>query len=216
MGDLFPDNVTTSISTICINRVELLFSPFNIHTDGMINVDLVVNTQKKTSGHITLEVIKTWLNGWATSHRMHEDPILPCLFGCKEHKDSLPHYIMCPHIYAFQRYLFGDVSSDPLDRFGIKNPSIQSMKISSCLFSAYHAVKAKVRAGKINVHADAVTTSTLRVIWGVFAEVLAAEAGELRVATRAFLLPQFMSFLCTGALPSEEVPVANCVHDLTH
>ena len=90
------------------------------------------------------------------------------------------------------------------------------MKISSCLFSAYHAVKAKVRAGKINVRADAVTTSTLRVIWGVFAEVLAAEAGELRVATRAFSLPKFMSFLCTGILPSEEVPVANCVNDLTH
>ena len=185
------------------------------------------------NGHIALKVIKTWLNGWATSHRMHEDPILPCLFGCKDHRDSLPHYVMCPNIYAFQRYLFGDVPSDPLDRFGIKNPSIQSMKISSCLFSAYHAVKAKVRAGRIIVHADAVTTSTLRVIWGAFAEVLAAEAGELRVATRAFSLPKFISFLCTGILPSEqefvalslrlspcrneeELPAANCVHGLTH
>ena len=62
------------------------------------------------------------------------------------------------------------------------------------------------------MHADAVTTSTLRVIWGLFADVLAAEAGELRVATRAFSLQKFLSFLSTGILPSEELPVDNCVH----
>jgi len=216
MGELFPDNVSTSINTICVNRAELLFRPFNIHTDGMINVDLAVHTLKTMSGHITLKVMKTWLNGWATSHRMHEDPILPCLFGCKDHKDSLPHYVMCPQIFACLMFLFRDISSDPLVRLGIKNPSIQSMNICSCLFSAYHAVKAKVRAGKIHVHAETVTTSTLRVIWGAFAEVLAAEAGELRVPTRAFSLPKFLSFLCTGILPSEELPAANCVQDLTH
>jgi len=216
MGDLFPDNATTSINTICINRAELMFRPFNIHADGMINVELAVNILRKVSGHIALKVIKTWLNGWATSHRMHEDTILPCLFGCKDYKDSLPHYIMCPKIFAFQRYLFGDVSSDPLVRLGIKNPSIQSMQICSCLFSAYHAVKGKVRAGRISVHTDAVTTTTLRVIWDAFANVLAAEAGELRVATRAFSLPKFICFLCTGFLSPEELPIANCVHDLTH
>jgi len=93
------------------------------------------------------------------------------------------------------------------------------------------------------VHADAVTTSTLRVILGAFAEVLAAEAGEVRVATRAWSLPQFFSFLCSGILPPEELPsqmladakalnvgqpffsnilpsevvsAINCVHELTH
>ena len=59
LGDLFPDNVTTSVNTICINRVELLFRPFNIHTDGMINVDLAVNTLKTVKGHIALKVITT-------------------------------------------------------------------------------------------------------------------------------------------------------------
>ena len=72
-----------------------------------------------------------------------------------------------------------------------KQTLITHIQTSSCLFLAYHAVKAKVRAGKINVHADAMTTLTLRVAWGVFAEVLVAEAGELRVPTRAFLLPNY-------------------------
>ena len=43
MGDLPPENVTTNISTICINRVELLFWPYDILTDGMADVFLVVN-----------------------------------------------------------------------------------------------------------------------------------------------------------------------------
>ena len=73
-----------------------------------------------------------------------------------------------------------------------------------------------MRAGTIEVHPEAVTTPTLRVIWGVFAEVLAAEAGGLRVATRAFSLPKFISFLSSGILPSEEFPSDNSVHDLTH
>jgi len=68
-----------SINTICINRAELLFRPFNIHTDGTINVELAVNTMRKVSGHILFKVINTWLNGWTTSHRMHEDPILASL-----------------------------------------------------------------------------------------------------------------------------------------
>ena len=89
MGDLFPDNVSTSINAIYINHAELLFLSFNIHIDGMTHVDLAINTLRKhnknTSRHITLKVIKTWLSGCATSHRMHGDSILPCLFGCKDH-----------------------------------------------------------------------------------------------------------------------------------
>ena len=172
----------------------MFFSPFDINTDGMLQVDLAIKTLKKSGGHIVLKVLKTWLNGWVTSHRMHEDPILPCLLGCRDQKDTLKHYIMCPHVYAFERFLLAEVSSDPLVRFGIKHPSIQSMKISSCLFSAYHAVKAKVRAGVIDVHEDTMTSTTIRVIWSVFAEAFAAEAGGLRVATRAFCSPNSSVF----------------------
>ena len=101
-----------------------------------------------------------WLNVWVNSNRMHEDPILPCLRACKDQKDTLKHYIMFPHVFAILGFVPAEVSSNPLVCFGIKDPSIQSMQISSCLFSAYHAVKAQVRAGRIIVHADALTTST--------------------------------------------------------
>ena len=119
-------------------------------------------------------------------------------------------------MYAFQRFLLAEVSSDPLVRFGFKDPSLQSMRISSCLFSAYHAVKAKVRSGIIDVHEDTMTSPTIRVIWSVFAEAFAAEAGGLRVATRAFSLPKFISFLSSGILPLEEFPNHNSLPALNH
>ena len=42
------------------------------------------------------KALKTWLDGLVTSHGMQEDPILPCLLGCRDQKDTLMHYIMCP------------------------------------------------------------------------------------------------------------------------
>jgi len=218
LGELFPDTDPMSLNTFCINRANMLFSPFDIDTDGMLQVDLAIKTLRKAGGHIVLKVLKTWLNGWVTSHRMHEDPILPCLLGCRDQKDTLKHYIMCSHMYAFQRFLVADVSSDPLVRFGLKSPTIQSMRISSCLFSAYHAVKAKIRSGsiEIEVHEETLTSATVRVIWGVFAEAFAAEAGVLRVATRAFSLPKFVCFLSSGILPSEELPSGNSMPALSY
>ena len=156
----------------------MLFSPFDINLGGMLQVVLAVQTLKKAGGHIVPKVLKTWLNGWVTSHRMQEDPILPCLLGCLDQKDTLKHYIMCPHMYAFQRFPLAEVSSDPLVRFGFKDPSLQSMRISSCLFSAYHAVKAKVRSGIIDVHEDTMTSPTIRVSWTFLLKLLLPKQGD--------------------------------------
>ena len=70
--------------------------------------------------------------------------------------------------HAVQKFLLAEVSSDPLVRFGMKYPSTRSMNICSCLFSAYHAVKAKVRTGVINVQEEPMTSPTIRVTWSVF------------------------------------------------
>ena len=124
---------------------------------------------------------------------MHEDETHVCLLGCSDTVDSLTHYIHCPHLYAMQKFLFEDISDDPTVRFGIKSPDSKSFKVISCLFSAYHAVKAKVRAGSIIVHHETMKNSTLRATWSVFADAFRAEAGEMRVQTRAFSLPKFMT-----------------------
>ena len=123
--------------------------------------------------------------------------MLPCVLGCSVVSDSLNHYVNCPHMYAFQNYLFEGCSSDPLIRFGIKHPESQNLKVLSCLFSAYHALKADIRAGKINVLQSSLVW--LNASWSVFANAIKAEAGEMQLATRSFSLPKWdplSSHLC--------------------
>ena len=61
-------------------------------------------------------VIKTWVNAWFTSDKLHEYPpgeYLPCLFGCKPSlrltpqgsyydsaTDALPHYMICKPLWS--------------------------------------------------------------------------------------------------------------------
>ena len=101
-------------------------------------------------------------------------------------------------MYAFQRFLFENISDDPLTRFGIEHAEVSSLKAFSCLFSAYHALKADIRFGRINLH----TSGWLDATWSVFANAIKAEAGEMQLATRAFSLPKFMEFVLHGSTSS--------------
>ena len=44
---------------------------------------------------VTTKAVKTWLNGWVTSYRMHEEVLHNCLLGCIDAPDSLQHYLQC-------------------------------------------------------------------------------------------------------------------------
>ena len=129
---------------------------------------------------------------------MHEDVQLDCLLGCRHGIDSLTHYVMCPHLYAMMNYFIEETSEDPLRRFGLKDANRNSLAIVGCTFSAYHALKARVRSGKIQMQENTMTNSSVREAWSVFAESFAAEAGECRIPCSAFSLPKFIQFLCTG------------------
>ena len=85
---------------------------------------------------------------------MHEEIALHCVLGCGGAPNSLSHYVVCPHMYAFQKFIFDGISDDPLIRFGIESPCIANFKVISCLFSAYHALKSDIRAGNIGMHQD--------------------------------------------------------------
>ncbi len=106
------------------------------------------------------------------------------------------------------RFLFVDISEDPLVRMGIKAPEIFSFKVLSCLFSAYHALKAEVRCGKIKLH----TVNWLNPAWSLFANALKAEAGEMSLETRSFSLPKFVDFLIAGGSPGPPVNFI-AIHD---
>ena len=96
-----------------------------------------------------MKILKTWLNGWDSSHRIHEDTILRCLLGCDIERDSLNLHVKCPHLYAFSAFFFYECSEDPLVRLGLLGLSRSALAAVGCAFSAYHALKAKARAGLI-------------------------------------------------------------------
>ena len=70
--------------------------PYDIFAGDGPNFPEAFEILGKAGGHICTKVVKTWLNGWAMSHRMHEDVVLGCLVGCNDASDSLSHYVFCP------------------------------------------------------------------------------------------------------------------------
>jgi len=195
MKEVFPDTDQAQLKALVEDRCIKVFAPFELRAESGFDLDGAFATLQGLSGSRAIRVLKTWLNGWATSHRMHEDPVLDCLLGCDGAKDSFPHYVMCPHLFAFVSFFFEGTSSDPLIRIGLKAPSISSFKVICCVFSAYHALKAKVRCGQIRLQTDSQTKVVLRQAWSVFAEALAAEAGECQLSHWSFSLPKFVVFL---------------------
>ena len=194
--ELFKDSQEAQLGTLIQRRIADLFAPFEVDFDSEVDLDMALDLLHNLRPNDTLKIIKTWLNGWVTSRRMHEELVLPCLLGCRGCEDSLRHYIMCPHVFAFCKYFFNS-DSCPLIRLGVKHPSINNLKILSCVFSAYHALKGQVRSGNLVVQED--TDDKIRTRWSVFAEVLDAEAGERDIDRVAFSLPKCISFLARGA-----------------
>ena len=130
----------------------------------------------------------------------------------------MSHYVQCPYIYAIMKFLIPEVSSDPLLRLGLCNPSPYELKSVCCTFSAFHGLRAKVNAGIINLHSETCTSigdgASLRRAWSTFAQLFAAEAGELSVEHQSFSLLKFIAFLvnwCVHSLPDGPPMIMNSV-----
>merc|ERR1719491_1307774 len=65
------------------------------------------------------KVTKTWLHGWATSHRIKGDFLHMCLLGCSDGSDWLSHYVLCPRIYATSKFVCEETPPCPLQRLGL-------------------------------------------------------------------------------------------------
>ena len=112
-----------------------MFQPDELDFQQAILLDRCWATLKKCRVADAVKIIKTWSNGWATSSRYHEGVILPCLFGCKACTDNLQHYMQCPHLFALWTFLAGDISSDPLVRWGLIGPEPNDfLKIAAVFF----------------------------------------------------------------------------------
>ena len=56
---------------------------------------VVHRTLKQCPPCVITSVVRTWCNGWVTSHRFKEENDVGCIFGCKWAPDQLEHYAEC-------------------------------------------------------------------------------------------------------------------------
>ena len=178
-------------------RLASLFLPYELDFQQTILLDRCWATLRKCRVADAVKIIKTWSNGWATSSRYHEAVTLPCLFGCKACIDNLKHYLQCPHLYALWTFLAGDVSCDPLKRWGLIAPEPNDFLRVACVFSGYHAVRREFKRTS-EFFCQNQTTPTgpqIRVAWTVFADAYRAEAREVKLTCRPFSVASFLSCL---------------------
>ena len=84
--------------------------------------------------------IKAVAGGWCTSHRLHLDPLLPCIFGCED-RDEIKHYIVCPVLWQLCRenLAYTEDSISIVSRLCIAEPTIDKLRALSFCHSLYHA-----------------------------------------------------------------------------
>ena len=85
---------------------------------------------------------KTICGAWTTSHRMHEEVLQPCVYGCVDCKDTFCHYLECPILWQLAREVSPmEESSRPAYRLALVGPSKQSLNRLAIVFNLYHNSK---------------------------------------------------------------------------
>jgi hypothetical protein len=182
-----------ALKSTLTRRIRSLFTPYDIDFVNMVKLDLCTSSLNSISVSDRTKVIKTWLNGWATTYRIKGDFFHSCLLGCNNEPDSQAHYLMCPRIYASMRHVVPSTSGDPLIRCGLCNPSKESFLSVACTFFAYHALKARINnefSACIPINVD------MTPYWIFFAQSFSAEAVE-RALSRTFFDPSSFLNSCT-------------------
>ena len=100
-----------------------------------------------TKQQAQLALLKSYVGGWTTTCRMHEQKRLTCLFGCKDAEDELLHYIYCAPLWLIASEAFGCSSSLSVDeRLCFADVTPQTVHIHAVAFQVYHFLKSKLAA----------------------------------------------------------------------
>ena len=125
----------------------------------------------------------------------HGSTIFACLLRCKVHTGSLIHYLHCPHMYSLMKFFNRSTDENPLIRFGLVNPSLDSLAIICCTSAGYHAIRRSVRRFQPTLTNMELCVGDVWRFGTVFAEAFTAEAGKLCLQCTSFSFPKFLDFL---------------------
>ena len=91
--------------------------------------------------HIYMTWVKTLCNAWATTSRLHIDPVASCIFCHAPSQNVLLHYLSCN---KFRQHLQVEIPSPPLTRrlaaLGISPCDFVTIKYMFVRFTVYHAI----------------------------------------------------------------------------
>ena len=91
---------------------------------------------------VRVALFKTLIGGWTTTHRMHEDRILGCIFGCQGEVDTICHYVQCAPLWLIVCSTLGH--SAPLsisERICIDKCTPCRLQSLAIAFHVYHHTK---------------------------------------------------------------------------
>ena len=175
----FQPNSLVALKIVMMRRIIGLFPSFDVDFSRDTHLDSAIEILSKIAMPVRAKVLKTWLNGWITTNRMHPDVPLCCLFGCHGQPDALLHYVVCPKVYTMVKLMTPDSSESPLVRLGLCHPCEFNLHVQACIFSGYHA--AVNQAAAFTTFHENLTTCAFNS--RVFVEAFLAEAGNLHLQT---------------------------------
>ena len=93
---------------------------------------------RQLRGHYATTILKTWLDGWATSERFHERHGHTCVFGCPRQRDTVAHSVSCPRLWRTVWKLTGaHRRRSPLQKLALAGDS-SSLE---CFMQVYHCLR---------------------------------------------------------------------------
>ena len=96
---------------------------------------------------VAIAWLKTITNAWCTTHRMHEDSRLNCIFGCRTSPDRIDHYLVCPILWSILDEGFGgNLTPCIFSRLNFSAPCERKLHIIAAAFEIYHALKISLRS----------------------------------------------------------------------
>ena len=100
----------------------------------------------KVKQHTAFCVFRTYVGGWTTSYRMHEPVRRDCLFGCREGKDELMHYLVCSPLWQIAAGALGIEAPIPIgERLCVVNPSVERVHLLALACHTYHHTKSRAK-----------------------------------------------------------------------
>ncbi len=106
----------------------------------------LVDVCREVRPHAACCVFKCLVGGWTTSHRMHEQMLLPCILGCTDCRDEINHYFLCSPLWQIaSEALQVEAPLDLATRLCLVSPTPCTVRLLALTFVLYHYAKTRAK-----------------------------------------------------------------------